>query len=906
MASNGGCNQREKRRRRPVHRMLGAMPTLAWACCKTDLKSVLRTAAWPRERGHGTRQVHRALVCILLILCTAVMPGCGGCRKDAAKTPEELAKELDKKKEKPKEPFEAKRLVTQPASGKPASKESAGKQPTDKKSADKVLAGMDASGRESFDAICKVGHWTGVSLESAVANDYDFVGEMEVGAQDANSQWLPLQATPYDLIISRQAALPKGQVKNLDSVLFVPPNSSIAYPLCRLNASRGGSDVLPRSWPILRYMPSYQYHFIVMARTPEQYGFLNGLYSIKPFSQDDLEKLIEPFYCVTQITNTRHAPLPGHALLWTSIACVLWDDADPAALDPDAQKAFIDWLHWGGQVILSGPDTLDTLKGSFLEPYLPATSSGQCKIGADELRQINDFVGKEIRQLAPTSPWSGIHLQKHQRAEFVPRSGNMLAERRVGRGRILASAFRLSDREFVNWPGVDEFFNAFLLGRPPRRFELGENVELNILWDDNHERLDAALISNVRFFTRDAGVKLDVYGLDIPKEIVNSPDSMLGIPGRYMRNRSIQDIGLPPPSPGVAAWNQFSPAAGAARKALLNAAQVEIPDRSFVFLFLLLYLVVLVPFNWSIFHTIDRVEWAWIAAPIVAILSTGVVIKLAQLDIGFIRARTEIAILEIQGEHNHAHLTRYNALYTSLSTPYDFNFDDGGAVALPFPSVDEARLFSMTPGQKRRMLRYTRADTASLEGLPVASNSTALMHSEEMFDLGGKISLKPNDKGGLQIVNQTRLEFKGAGMIKKLASENLQIAWLGELQPGAIRPVAWVNRSSTFSGGRLWPDERNKARLSMKKDSGDLKGELNIRDMLDLAEKSEDMRPGDIKLLAWMDSPLPGLKINPSAPQSRHAVMVVAHLDYGFSDPPRADKNTAKNFEDQMPNDMMK
>jgi hypothetical protein len=921
MTANGGCNRGENRRRRRVHHALmhisdmcsvmSAMPTLTWACSGMDLKSVLRITAWPRKRGHGTRRVQRSLVCILLILCTAVlMPGCSGCRKDAAKTPDELEKELAKKKEKPKEPFEAKRLVTQPVSGKTASKESTGKQSASKESvakdsASKDSPSRDATGRESYDAICKVGHWTGVSLESAVANDYDFVGDMEVMALDGKLQPMPLPASPFNLTIFRLAALPKGQPKTLDSVLYIPPDAKESIISCRLNASRGGSMVLEKG-PILKRMPSYQYHFVVMARTPEQYSFLNSLYSIRPFDPNDIENLIEPFYIITQLTSTRHAPLPGHALLWTSTACVLWDDADPAALDPDAQKAFVDWLHWGGQVIISGPDTLDTLKGSFLEPYLPATSSGQCKIGASELKQINDFVGKEIRPLAPVSPWSGIQLQKHSRAEFVPKSGNLLVERRVGRGRIVASAFRLSDREFVNWQGVDEFFNAFLLGHPPRRFELGGNVELKVSWADNRERLDAALISNVRFFTRDAGVKADVYGLDMPKELVNPSDNMLGFTGRYYRNRAVPDYELPPPGPGVAAWNQFSPAADAARKSLLNAAQVEIPDRSFVFLFLLMYLVVLVPFNWSIFHTIDRVEWAWIAAPIVAIFSTGLVIKLAQLDIGFIRARTEIAVLEIQGEHNRAHLTRYNALYTSLSTPYDFNFDDGGAVALPFPSVEAARLFSMAPGQQRRMLRYTRSDTASLEGLPVASNSTALMHSEEMFELGGKISLKQNDKGGLQIVNQTRLEFKGAGLIKKLASENLQIAWLGELQPGAIRTVAWVNRSSTFSGGRLWPQDRDLARISMKKDPGELKGELNIREMLDLAEKLEDMRPGDVKMLAWMETPLPGLKINPSAPQSRHAVMVVAHLDYGFGDPPLADKNTAKKIEDQMPNDMIK
>jgi hypothetical protein len=831
-----------------------------------------------RERKHG-RMLRVALwLGIFLVLATG-FSGCNGCRKDPPKTLEELEKELAKKKEEPKKPFEAKRLITQPASGKPAVKKSTSEKPI----------GGDLADRESTDRLYKVGHWTGVSWENVKANDSDFVGEMEIAANDVKQQPLPLPATPFELTTARQVALSKGQAKILDSVLYVPPNTRNAFISCRVNASRGGQTVLEEEQP-LKNMPSYQYHFIVLARVPEQYGFLNNLYSVKPYNAKDIDNRVNPYYQITQITSDRHAPLPTHPLLWTGIACVLWDDAVPTALDPDVQQAFLDWLNWGGQVIISGPDTLDTLKGSFLEPYLPAFSSGDCKIGADELAEINAFSAKNFRKLAPVRPWSGIQLKKHPQAEFMPKSGNLLAERRVGRGRIVVSAFRLGDREFANWPGVDEFINAFLLRRPPRRFQQDQEEILKVLWADGHEPLDAARISNLRFFTRDAGLKWEDYCSDVTKEL-DAPIYDSGT-RRNQPDAVPSDFGLaPPPAPGIAAWNDFSPVAAAARQSLLNAAQVEIPDRAFVLLFLVLYLIVLAPFNWSIFHTFDRVEWAWIAAPIIALISTGLVIKLAQLDIGFVRARTEIAVLEIQGDHTRGHLTRYNALYTSLSTPYDFNFDDSGAIVLPFPSVSAEKFFAMAPGQQRRNLRYTRSGQANLEGLPVPSNSTVLMHSEEMIELGGKLSLMQNISGGLQIANKTQLPLQGVGLIKKLASGNLQAAWVGSLEPKAIRTVAWIGRSSTQAGGRLWPDDRNQSPLTAEKTPADLKGELNIRHLLDIAEKMENMSPGEIKLLAWTDVALPGLRINPAAPQSRQAAMVLAHLAYGFSDPPRPDAN---------------
>ena len=808
-----------------------------------------------RERRRW--RVLRAIVCFGLILLTAAgTPGCSGCRKDAVKTPEEEEKELAKKKEKPKDPFEARRLIAQPSAGKQAG------------------------------TWCKAGHWTGVSLEDAKANDYDFVGDMEIAAYSVKQKPIPLPATPYELTTSRQAALPKGQSKVLDSVLFVPSDGLDAVVSCKLNASRGGRTVLELGLPLQR-MPSYQYHFIVLARVPEQYSFLNDLYSVRPFKALEIDNRIEPYYRITQISGERHAPLPNHCLLWTSIACVLWDDAPPTALDPNVQQAFLDWLNWGGQVILSGPDTLDTLKGSFLEPYLPATSAGECKIGADELTAINAFSGKNIRKLEPVKPWSGVKFQKHPQAEFVPGSGNLLVQRRVGRGRIVVSAFRLGDREFTNWPGVDEFYNAFLLRRPPRRYARDNMDQLKVLWADGHERIDAARISNLRFFSRDAGLKREDYSKE--SDVLNSNAYSTG---SSAPDAVSADFSRPPTGPGLAAWNDFSPVAAAVRESLLKAAQVEIPNRTFVFLFLAVYLIVLAPFNWSVFHTFDRLEWAWIAAPIVAIISTGLVIKLAQLDIGFVRARTEIAVLEIEGDHPRAHLTRYNALYTSLSTPYELIFDDSGAVVLPFPSVSSVQFFQMAPGQQRRNLRYICAGQACLDGLPVPSNSTTLTHSEEMFDLGGKLSLQQDAGGGLQIVNQTRLTMQGAGLIKKLASGNLQAAWLGTLQPGALRTISWINRSSTLAGGRLWPDQREQSPRTAKKSINESKGELNMGHLLELAEKLENMRPGEIKLLAWMDVALPGLRINPAAPQSRHAALVVAHLDYGVDEQPRPDANT--------------
>ena len=48
-------------------------------------------------------------------------------------------------------------------------------------------------------------------------------------------------------------------------------------------------------------------------------------------------------------------PLPAEWLCWTTLAYIVWDDIDPTVLNAEQQQALLDWLHWGGQIILSGP-----------------------------------------------------------------------------------------------------------------------------------------------------------------------------------------------------------------------------------------------------------------------------------------------------------------------------------------------------------------------------------------------------------------------------------------------------------------------------------------------------------------------------------------------------------------------
>ena len=79
---------------------------------------------------------------------------------------------------------------------------------------------------------------------------------------------------------------------------------------------------------------------------------------------------------------------------------------------PEQQQALLDWLHWGGGLILGGPQTLEVLRVPFLTDCLPATVAESVRLDAAALAPLNahwtlsDAAGQRS-ELAPTTSWSG-------------------------------------------------------------------------------------------------------------------------------------------------------------------------------------------------------------------------------------------------------------------------------------------------------------------------------------------------------------------------------------------------------------------------------------------------------------------------------------------------------------------
>jgi len=730
----------------------------------------------------------------------------------------------------------------------------------------------------------------------------------------------PLAFTPFHLVSSRPAVLAKGRAKRVYGEILIPEDSPRRLSVTSQLIARGSGQVIGpgmegfesgRPWEI---MPSYQYFLLVLADDPDAYGFLKLTDSVRsPWEDITLASEMQALhYRVVLADAKRNMPVPTSALNLTSVAYIVWDEVNLDRLNLEQKNAILDWIHWGGRLIVNGPDSLASLRGSFLDPYLPADLGESMEIDADRLSEFNDYwtqplkidadrlseltdvwtkhlTGKSIRPIRPTRPWSGIVLQPRddERDFAVDGTGSLLIERAFGSGSIVVSAFQLTERDLINWEGFDGFLNGALLRRWPRIFGTKDDIGLMSTWalpNSDDRRLDAHFTTPLRWFSRDVGTMAKYIPYDD-----KGGDQI----GPYQSAALESYLPKVDRAGGLGSWSEFNPVADYVRDALTIAAGVRVPAASFVIICLAVYLLVLVPLNWMVFHALGRVEWAWIAAPLIALAGTVVVVQQAQLDIGFVRSQTEIALLELQDGYERGHLTRFTALYSSLSTTYEMKYDEPSAVATPFPADDQ---FTLAFGDSIDTVVFEKYDQTRLRGVPVTSASTRFVHSEQMYPLEGEIAVTLSSQGRKQLANKTGLDLSDAMLINRKFDASgkpaFTAAWLGKMTADAamLMPVL-----QPISLGDELPFNENREMAA----SIDTRKRLQVDELMKLAMQfhgQEDPffgRREETRLVARIDGVLPGAITDPEASQTSGTTVVLAHVDYPGSLPPaRTDANS--------------
>ncbi|HUE71805.1 MAG TPA: hypothetical protein VMP01_13040 [Pirellulaceae bacterium] len=881
------------------------------------------------------------LLLALLVVLGATLPGCSGCKKEdpiakkKREAEERKREEERKRKQKAEEPKPNFEMAIQVLPNYEIVEPDPDKEQEKEEDED-----ADPAARQSAFTYVKPGHW-GQAIHKMKANNFDFPGRLRTSPIDARRLPLEVERTNYRLVSFRKAVLPKGQAKQIDTLFFLPRrerNVQGAYNLNSELLSDRGGGTQHAGFRLVTSLDEYQYFILVLASNNSSYVYMNNLKSVVVTDDQISDFGGLRYYRVILPKIDRSVPLPSNLQTWTTIAYLVWDDIDPGLLTPEQRTSTIDWLHWGGQIIVSGPNSLDKLRGSFLAPYLPAQAGAVRKLAQADVDEMSRHwslpskkkgENREI-QILPDRPMVGVELKKHEEAQFVPHTGELVAERRIGGGRIVVTAFPLTDLRIRYWKNFDGFFNSVLLRRPGREFDQSNDLAtLEMKWAGGTLSpfiRDPRLSTTLRIFTRDIGY---LTGQDMPTAATAPPPKETEEPAYNQFGPAFPQPQRPAaqytslehpdiddwhftgyqaqPSSGVGGWNDFSGAADAARDSLDESAKIEIPKAGFVLQVLAVYLIVLVPLNWLVFWLLGRVEWSWAAAPVIAIVGAVCVIRLAQLNIGFVRSRTEIAVLEVQRDYSRAHLTRYTTLYTSLSTPYQVSFDDPSAVSLPFV-VDEK--FVRKPNEWPQVAEFHRDKGTLLSGIQVNSNSTEKVHSEQMLDLKGPISLVQDAAGGSRLKNSSALTLRDVGIIGRLEGTpfpRFKVAYVAEMRPQTMVSLSFAEYTppEEEEAKRNWPAYRTpwvrqwdqSPVMSSKPAVGEEdKGTVRLHRLVDLTVKRLRLNPGEVRLVAWSNDELPGMQVWPRPAQTTMQTLVLAHLDRGRLPVPERDANVSDDF----------
>lgn len=900
---------------------------------------------------------------IFLAFSFLLTSGCGGCRDDSKLTAAEKKKadeekkkaEEERKKEAEKPNFQTKMPVFLPGEHK----------------------------KPLETNYTKMGHWVTTNFR-VIANKFDSQGELSAYSVGSGRQPIVVPNTNYYSVTSRPVSMPKGEWRNLETNVFIPRRDTRSATIdYAVNRGIGGIGQV-NDGATTKIMDAYQYHMVVLTNRREAYRYLPLLDVVKLPNFDEYSLAPnQPFYHVVR-TDPKEYPiqLPRESLNWTTIAYLIWDDLNPDQLDEEQQQAMLDWLHFGGQLILSGPDCLDKLSNSFLADYLPAKFGGAKNLTDKEFEAVNKNWSvpvsnqpklKRAVQVSEKAPLIGVAFDRHKDANFVTNTGELVVERRIGRGRIVATAFSLDDKPVVRWPSFRSFLNGCLMRRPAREFSKTPDMSYTFNWvDDSTSIYDPLLGSTLRFLSRDL-VKGDL-GEGTPQSINESAvrkrksPNANGLYGGYQTepvvtgsSRAIEKDhwhygGFQhDDTAGVAGWNDESGVSAAARATLKEAAGIVPPSSDFVLKMLAVYLLVLVPLNWFIFRMIGRVEWAWIAAPLIAIAGAFSVAKMASLDIGFVRSNSQVGIVEVYADYSRAHVAQYSALYTSLSTGYDIDLDNHTAQSLPLgASVSD----TFVPKETSQPVTLRRTLTNRLEGLQIQSNTTGLLHTEYMLDIGGVFRIE-GQPGAEVINNASTLSLTSAGVIKRDVKGKFSYAVIGDLAAGAASGALefvkssssdlrkpWSNAQSLLSNRRraqaYWNNsfkhvESETTRqivlvsqlqeipefaenwdallsivLRMKRDFDienvihaeitypefvsivnalDSTKDVNVSRIFDAVIENLTLAPGEIRLLGVTGQELGKTKFSPASTQTHQRSLVVAHLQMGNLPIIRRDSN---------------
>ena len=326
------------------------------------------------------------------------------------------------------------------------------------------------------------------------------------------------------------------------------------------------------------------------------------------------------------------------------------------------------------------------------------------------------------------------------------------------------------------------------------------------------------------------------------------------------------------PSNEYDAYSGQSGRGGGLAEAPYAISQLDIPAFYVVALFLLAYIIVLVPVNYFFLKARDKKEYAWLTTPaIVAVFSIGAYL----IGYGFKGGRTllvRVGVMEAQAGQDAAPALSYAGLFSPRKTGYEIQLAQGdptkGETANAL--LSEPRTDRATPG-----MLVLEDETQQIRDFAVDMWAMRVLKTESVVRLGGgfhaQLSRRGNALSG-SVRNGTPYALTDCRILARD-----EIIQGGDLAAGATLPFK-SSRTPSSSGGGILPaallDE-----VQGKNEEARVKRAL-LTPLCTAGQISvQNWRSGDDPLLiGWLKTPLSQFQVNGRAPREQAATLVIVHL----------------------------
>jgi hypothetical protein len=738
----------------------------------------------------------------------------------------------------------------------------------------------------------KANHWCTLLFELR-ANDDDYDGFLK-------SDPVRMLGRPQEVYYRREARLLKEKRANLTLQIMVPSASGQVPKDIAVEMVRAGALRPDASWQAtLTTLPPHQMLVLVLSKdATTKFAAWNRMSAIIPSGAErdagEIEKL--RYYRLVLPMEHDKPALSSHPLTWTTISHTIWDGYAPDDLSVSQQQAMLDWLHWGGQLIVSGGagQSVSLLRESFLGPYLPGDATGESvPLTQDDLQPLAQSYPPPTAPNGPDDQSQPVPLSKEEairryayryqapvpirpapkRPLFLsvlkPKPGastislgeaspHLLAiEQRVGRGRITMLSINPNEESLLAWPGLDTLVRRVVLRRPEEPIVADGDYERSVLEPPQRGRLLGSDLSWYRIMSRDA-------------DLATAPSTAPAANARFQNGPAPIDPEAAENEfnsrPSVADWRDGAKLPKLAKDLLDDASGITIPSSKFVLRVILAYLITVIPLNWLLCRfVLNRREWTWVVVPLVALAFAIGVERVAARDIGYDTATDEIDLLEIHGDYPRAHLTRLVSLYSTGRSSFTISYpNDPTALALPFDNGLSIR------GEDVSTSTWQSYPVPSLMDYTVQPRSLSMFRAEQMLALSGAIRL--DEEGGKRrVINGGELELRDAILIDQAGPDERRERWLGTIAAGAAVEI-------DGTAGQKPPES---VAAGPGPDANPLLAELRTN------WEPREENQGELRLVAWVAGTTGGQVIEPAVDRHRGFTAVLVHLRAGS--PPSPD-----------------